>query len=442
MHENLELQRTNIISLNSQLQGVGDNTTLTFRYTNIGDEVHYEVRGRGRNKFPKIHSVIRKDPFNPTCKHFGDCGGCSGQQLEYPNQFELKTNPILAQFKKEYDFTPELIPAENKFLYRNRMDFAVFPGFIGLRQAENFRRIINISHCSLQTDWANEELAQLRSLILEEYPNLAFNRREESGYLKYITLRTSVDLTDTITIFTFIEDFQSTELEKKFIEDILKFSTSNNIVFCYNRKQSEVSAEGKFQVIRGKSFYKENFFEKEIQVPFNSFFQPNPVGFMPIIRFISDKLKQLESNTLVDLFCGNGFFGILFGDKFSQLIGFDWVESSIMTARENLIRIYPTKEILYDKKDLIQFKDVFSNSDHLKDAILILDPPRNGIGVKLTEYIINSSVSNIFYVSCNPYSQLEDLKTLSKKYRIDSGVVTDPYPQTPHLESVLYLREK
>ncbi|HMV41184.1 MAG TPA: hypothetical protein PK079_12265 [Leptospiraceae bacterium] len=437
--ESIELSQTKIISLNSQLQGIGDNTNLSFRYTNIGDEVSYEARGRGKNKYAKIHSVIRNKPYNPKCKHFGDCGGCSGQHLDYSTQIQIKTNPILNQFKKEYNLDLELIEADLKYQYRNRMDFAVFPNFIGLRQAENFRRIIDVSHCSLQSDWANEELEQLRGLIFEEYPNLAFNRKTGEGYLKYLTLRTSVDLTDTITIFTFTDEFQETELESKFAEDILKFSSSNNIIFCFNRKQSEVSAEGKFKILRGKSYYEETFFPKTIQVPFNSFFQPNPQGFMPIIRFIETKIDAIKRPTLIDLFCGNGFFGILFGEKFSKLVGYDWVESSIQTARENLNRIYPEKEILYKKKDLIQFKDVFSDSK-LEDSVLILDPPRNGIGIKLCEFILNSSVQEIIYVSCNPYSQLEDLKILSQKFKILSGIITDPYPQTPHLESAIFLK--
>jgi tRNA/tmRNA/rRNA uracil-C5-methylase (TrmA/RlmC/RlmD family) len=164
---------------------------------------------------------------------------------------------------------------------------------------------------------------------------------------------------------------------------------------------------------------------------------------MPIIRFIEDKLKAIESNTLIDLFCGNGFFSILFGDSFQNIIGYDWVESSIQTATENLNRLFPGKKIIFEKKDLLQFKDVFSDSKSIpEDSILILDPPRNGIGIKLSEYILNSSIKNILYVSCNPNSQIDDLKILSGNYEILSGLITDPYPYTPHLESVLHLKRK
>ncbi len=439
--ENPILLKTNIISLNSSLQGVSADTSLTFRYANIGDEVIYEQRGRGKNKFAKVESILRNNPYNPQCKHFADCGGCSGQHIEYPLQFSTKTSNIVERFSREHKFTPELVPAKVHYEYRNRMDFAVFPGFIGLRQAENFRRIIDVKKCELQSSWANEELTQLRSLIFEEYPNLPLDRRTGEGYLKYITLRTNISGTDTLTILTFTEEFQDSELEKELISRILKFSSSNNIVFCYNRKQSEVSADGKFLAVRGKSYYTEEILGKQIQVPFNSFFQTNPKGFMPIIQFIQDTLKKTESTTLIDLFCGNGFFSILFGEEFQNIIGYDWVESSIQTARENLMRIYPEKKITFEKKDLIQFKDVFSSANKIpEDSILILDPPRNGIGIKLSEYILNSSIEFILYVSCNPNSQLDDMKILSKKYEIESGLITDPYPQTPHLESVLFLK--
>lgn len=90
-------------------------------------------------------------------------------------------------------------------------------------------------------------------------------------------------------------------------------------------------------------------------------------------------------------------FSILFGERFENLIGYDWVESSIQTAKENLTRIYPDKKITFEKKDLLQFKDVFSSANSIpKDSVLILDPPRNGIGIKLCEYILNSSIESIF----------------------------------------------
>ncbi|MBP7280373.1 MAG: class I SAM-dependent RNA methyltransferase [Leptospiraceae bacterium] len=441
--ENPILLTTKIVTLNSSLQGVSPDTNLTFRYTDIGDEVTYEQRGRGKNKFAKVESILRANEYNPRCRHFADCGGCSGQHIAYERQFQVKTKEILEKFKANHNFQPDLAPATKLYNYRNRMDFAVFPGFIGLRQAENFRRIINVSKCELQSDWANQELTQLRNLIQKEFSNLPLDRRTGEGYLKYITLRTNQTSSDTITIFTFIEEFQDTELEEKFISEVLKFSRSNNIVFCYNRKQSEVSADGKLKIVRGKSYFTEEIHGKQIQVPFNSFFQPNPDGFIPIIRFIEEILQNTESSTLIDLFCGNGFFSILFGDRFQHLIGYDWVESSIQTATENLTRIYPDKKIKFEKKDLLQFKDVFTSSNSIpKDSILILDPPRNGIGTKLTEYILESEIENILYVSCNPNSQLEDLKILSQKYQILSGLITDPYPHTPHLESVLFLKRE
>ena len=128
------LLTTKIKSLNSSLQGISLDTNITFRYTDIGDEVTYEQRGRGKNKFAKVESIFRANEYNPLCKHFADCGGCSAQHISYENQFAIKTNDLVKKFQSGHGFTPELIPAKKHFQYRNRMDFAVFPGFIGLRQ--------------------------------------------------------------------------------------------------------------------------------------------------------------------------------------------------------------------------------------------------------------------------------------------------------------------
>ena len=111
-YNNPILLKTKIISLNSSLQGVSPDTGLTFRYANIGDEVIYEQRGRGKNKFAKVESILRANSYTPQCKHFADCGGCSAQHLEYPLQFATKTRTIRERFKAEQDFIPDLIPSE------------------------------------------------------------------------------------------------------------------------------------------------------------------------------------------------------------------------------------------------------------------------------------------------------------------------------------------
>jgi tRNA (uracil-5-)-methyltransferase len=438
IYDDLELKQVQIDSINSRLEGISNQSNLEFRYVDIGDKVSFYELGRGENKYPKIQSIERKNIFLHECNFFSKCGGCISQHLSYERQFQYKTENYTKRFKEQFAIELELIPAEKKFTYRNRMDFAVFPEKIGLRQMSNFRNIIDIDECKIQSNWANSELKILRTFLNENFPEISYNRKTETGFLKYITLRDDLESKDSMSIFTFTKNFLNTELEEKLISEIVKYSTAQNIIFCYSRKQSEVSCDGESKLIKGRLHYNENFLGKNFIVPFNSFSQPNLNGFLPIIKFIESIILENKASTLIDLFCGNGFFSLLFGEYFEKVYGFDLVESSIEIASQNFQINFPDKDFSFEKKDLLSVDLDFSSMN--KNSILILDPPRNGIGKKIIDTILQSDFENILYVSCNPKSQLDDLEHLKNKYKIHKGLLTDPFPQTTHLESVVFLK--
>ena len=426
-----------IIGFDSDINGYGffNEKRLTFRYASPGDLVVFETRGSGKRKYNKILEHQKKETIDYGCKFFTQCGGCRARNIPYETQFDLKTRVYKKKLFEISGDRIQFIPARKTENYRNRMDFAVFPEEIGLHQEGNFRRIIDIDHCNLQKEIANRELNALRPHLLP----LAYHRKSEEGYLKYLTIRTSSS-GELMSILTFTLPFRDTEMEKEFAEVILKHSLADHILFCFNRIKSEVSAVGEFKVLKGNSFYTEEILGNKIEIPFDSFAQPNPDGFLPILEFIGKKTSLLKKSILFDLFSGSGFFSILFGSHFSALYGMDSVPASIQKANEILREKFPDKKIDFRCIDLYQTKELFLGDP--KNSFLIMDPPRNGVGKSLLEILIQSEVQDILYVSCNPNSQLTDLETLLPFYNVVDGVVTDPYPHTPHLESVLHLSKK
>ncbi|HNO26985.1 MAG TPA: RNA methyltransferase, partial [Leptospiraceae bacterium] len=298
-------------------------------YLNIGDEVEFEPK-RGWNRVISAESSV-KDISR--CSYFRKCGGCKAQHLEYDEQFRVKTAPHLEYYLRNFDVSPILVPADVQYRYRNRMDFAVFPEKIGLRQEGNFRNIIDIQSCELQSEKADRILGECRDLIPAD---LAYNRKTETGFLKYITVRTDSERRETMTVFTFTSDFRNTEEEKSFRSKAASIS-SDNVVFCFNRKKSEVSADGEYSVIKGRSIFTENILGKTADVPFNSFFQPNLKGFYPILSFIEKELENMEDRRMMtDFFCGTGLFSIVFAGHFDAVAGFDISADSVRLAEQNV----------------------------------------------------------------------------------------------------------
>lgn len=431
-------------------RAIVNGKNFSFRYTKTGDRVFFHFLGRGKRRWNKIEKIeINSDHSSVTCPYFASCGGCSGQHIPYPEQFDLQTKRFVRLYKEIWDLDVKLVPSSQPYRYRNRMDFSIFPSGFGLREAGNFRKIVDIESCLLQSEWADKEWSILRS-YLKDNLDIAQDRKSDQGILKYITLRTATGTSETMSIFTFDLGTKGSDQELELEKWLLENSTATHIVFCYNPRQSEVSASGSSRVIRGNIFYTEKVRGKEFQVPFDSFFQPNPKQFEPILESIETWLQESKSTILLDLFSGSGFFSLLFGEGMEKIAGWDVFSPSIETAQSLVKNKFPNAEVQFEAVDLFQrkhlprFLEAFQKLEiNPKDAFLILDPPRNGAGEMVTEWILESGIQKIAYVSCNPSKQWDEIMNkIGKKYSPKEVLITDPYPHTPHMESVVLLERK
>ena len=73
------------------------------------------------------------------------------------------------------------------------------------------------------------------------------------------------------------------------------------------------------------------------------------------------------------------------------------------------------------------------------DAVIV-DPPRKGISAEVIGHIVDSAVSKVLYISCNPATLARDVKTLSEMgYVADIAYPFDMFPRTGHVETVVLL---
>ncbi|TGK21963.1 class I SAM-dependent RNA methyltransferase [Leptospira fluminis] len=434
-----------IESIGANLRGRAKlgNKSIEIPYSLPGDV--YTVYKFGKRKiFYKWEAdFLENRTSSPPCPHFGSCGGCSGQHLEYGRQFALKSEPILRGLEDSGIRKFSTLPAERQYHYRNRMDFAVFPQkVVGLRMAGNFRRIIPLNECPIQSEWANTELDRVKRL-LDEFPEIEYDRKRETGFLKYVTLRKSTFTEDSMTIFTFTEDFRKSESLNEVMESAGRISGAANVVFCFNRKKGEVSASGESLVVKGRDFLEERILGRTFKIPFDGFFQPNPREFLNILEFIRPRI--MDSDFLVDLFCGSGFFSVLFGERFKSILGVDVVPSSVSSGSETIAKEFPNKNAellafdLFHKKGLERME---AASLPWSESVVIADPPRSGLSPELCSFLNRNPVKQLFYVSCNPEKMLSDLRILSDSYEVSDCLLCDPFPQTPHLEAVSLLVPK
>ena len=156
-----------------------------------------------------------------------------------------------------------------------------------------------------------------------------------------------------------------------------------------------------------------------------------------------DRLLATAGGTLIDAYCGAGFFAKRLRARFETVIGIDWDQHAIVVAREdaNENEIYVAADV---ETELSAANGPLQRADYLGRPLgsrrfLIVDPPATGLSKALVETLIEHPPTQLIYVSCNPATLARDLATVKETFRIDSITPLDMFPQTAELEVVVEL---
>jgi tRNA/tmRNA/rRNA uracil-C5-methylase (TrmA/RlmC/RlmD family) len=152
-----------------------DNFVVFVPFSAPGEEVEVELVEVKKNfARGRIVSVLRPSParVEPACRHFGDCGGCQYQHLDYQAQLALKHHQIrnlLARLGGFPDVPVDpVVPCPSPYGYRNRImvrsqwDRRIQALVIGFIRHDN-RFVVDVDHCPIAEPVLNEQLLQVRA---------------------------------------------------------------------------------------------------------------------------------------------------------------------------------------------------------------------------------------------------------------------------------------
>ncbi len=341
------------------------------------------------------------------CAHFSTCGGCHYQQMNYPAQLKAKGDILREQLERIGGFRGlpdiEMHASPEAWYYRNTIQFHVTDeGKLGFQIAHT-NRPFAIRECHLPMEAINRLWPQIE---LEPSPSL-----------ERVSLRMGLD-EDMILIL------------KSSDPQAMEFSIENLPVSAV-----QVGAYGSI-VLAGSDYVVMDVLGRQFKVSASSFFQVNNLQAQAMIGHLMDHLPISSEMTVVDAYCGVGLFSAFLAPKVKRLAGIEVSPNACEDFSTNLDEFNQVE--LYEAP----VENVMLNVDFHADMI-IMDPPRAGLGAKTVAGIITQGAAHLAYISCDPATLARDGKQLAEGgYSLTSIALFDMFPQTYHIESISLWEKK
>jgi 23S rRNA (uracil1939-C5)-methyltransferase len=170
----------------------------------------------------------------------------------------------------------------------------------------------------------------------------------------------------------------------------------------------------------------------DYRVDHGSFFQVN--------RWLIDALVERvtgESRGKLawDLYAGVGLFARKLADRFERVVAVESAPSATKALEQNLSGTRAEAV----RAETLDFSRRHSKGE--RPDLIVVDPPRTGLGAETSAQLARIAAPALVYVSCDPATLARDLRALtSSGYAIDSVTLADLFPQTFHLETLVRLR--
>ena len=396
----------------------------------------------------------------PACEHFGTCGGCKWQHMDYSHQLFYKEKEVINNLTRIGHLElPEITPilgSKEQYFYRNKMEFSFSDSRwltveeiastedLGDRNALGFHipgmwdKILDVNKCWLQGDPSNAVRNAVKDFALKhEIP--FFNTRQQTGVLRTLMIRN----TSIGELMVVVQFFKEDVANRIVLLDHLKttFPEITSLQYIINGKANDTIYDQEVVCCEGRDHIFEEMEGLRFKINAKSFYQTNSEQAYNLYKITRDFAGLTGKELVYDLYTGTGTIAQFVAKNAFKVIGVESVPDAISAAKENAVlnKIDNVDFFVGDMKNVFnrEFIDTHGHPD-----VIITDPPRDGMHKDVVAQILEIAPEKIVYVSCNSATQARDLAILDPTYNISKTQAVDMFPQTHHVENVILLEKR
>lgn len=398
-------------------------------------------------------SDLRSTPF---CEHFGTCGGCKWQNLQYEHQLHYKQKQVVDNLERigkiDLPEVSTILPSKQTTYYRNKLEFTfsskrwltneevkseveIDRRALGFHIPGRFDKIVDVNHCYLQTELSDQIRLAVKAFALQQQMTF-FDLVDQVGFLRNLIIRT----TSTNELMVIVQVF---EPNQEWINSIMEFLAKEfpqitALQYIINTKKNETFHDQEVITYKGKPYIEEEMEGLKFRIGPKSFYQTNSIQAYELYKVTREYAGLTGNEVVYDLYTGTGTIANFVARQAKKVVGIEYVEMAVEDARINsqVNGIGNTIFFAGDMKDVLT--DHFA-AEHGKPDVIITDPPRAGMHEDVIQTILRLAPKTVVYVSCNPATQARDLELMSEMYEVVNVQPVDMFPHTHHVENVVKL---
>ena len=409
-----------------------------------GDRVRARVT-KFKRRYAEAYAIELLEPgpgrVEPRCAHFGVCGGCAWQNLDYAEQLRHKHAQVADALQRIGGFADvepaPMVAAEGLYGYRNKVEYSWSQTpdgpRLGYHQLGRWDRLIAVDQCHIASD-ASNDVRRAFERWATELGLPAYDQRGGEGYLRHLVVREGGGTGELLAMLvTTPGAVPGVERLAELVPEAVV-----GVVHAVNPGVAEVSLGLEQAQLFGRDRFAERIGGLEFAVTAGAFMQTNTAMAERLYALAIEAARLRPDDVVWDLYCGAGAIGLLAAPHAGQVYGIEISEESIAGARENAVRNgignaeFVAGDVAKSVRPLLERVP--------KPDVVFVDPPRSGLTPKAVRRVLELAPERLVYVSCNPTTFAPNARQLvDGGYTLEFVRPLDMFPHTPHIECVARL---
>ncbi|MEU4226221.1 class I SAM-dependent RNA methyltransferase [Nonomuraea sp. NPDC026600] len=191
---------------------------------------------------------------------------------------------------------------------------------------------------------------------------------------------------------------------------------------------------------KGSGVLHEQVGDREFRVAGSGFWQVHPGAAETLLDAVLSYAAPEPGEWALDLYCGVGLFAAGLAEGVGAegaVFGLESEAAAVRDARANL------RDLPQARVERGRVEEALDRFQIERADIVVVDPPRSGLGLEVVHRVAALEASRIVYVSCDPATLARDLSWLGDDgYELVDMRAFDAFPMTHHVECVALLARK